>query len=165
MSVTTGPLGGDQDLVVELAQLVIEQTAPEELLLFDETAREYFQDPDRVLDPRRHDEAVGFGLDLALITPVVLAVVTPVVKFLLSVATDVAKEQVGPVVRQWVRGLFRRVHVDSTDVPGPAEPALTQEQARQVRTIAHDRARQLGMAEAQADLLADAVVGGMLVAG
>ena len=49
-------------LVAQLAEAVLAQAAPEELVVFDETAEEYFQDPDRVLSARGGDEAVGFGL-------------------------------------------------------------------------------------------------------
>ena len=42
----------ERSVVEELARLVLEQAAPEELVLFEETSAEYFADPDRVLDPR-----------------------------------------------------------------------------------------------------------------
>jgi hypothetical protein len=152
----------DEQLVRELAQVVLEQTAPEELLLFDETATEYFADPQGVLAARGRDEPVGFGLDLAMVTPVVLAALTPVVQFLLSVATDAVKQEVRPVLVRWVRALLQKEQdPPEADVP---TPALTPHQAAHVRQLSRDRAMQLGMSQADAELLADSVVGGMAVA-
>lgn len=151
----------DEHLVRELAQVVLEQTAPEELLLFDETAAEYFADPQGVLEARGRDEPVGFGLELAMVTPVVLAVLTPVVQFLLSAAADALKQEVRPVLVRWVRALFHKGQAPAQEqVP---TPALTAAQAAHVRQLAHDRAIQLGMSKGDADLLADSVIGGMAV--
>ena len=58
----------ERDLVGELARAVVERVAPEELGLFEETEADYFRDPGLVLRAGRRDEAVGFGLDLALLT-------------------------------------------------------------------------------------------------
>ncbi|MGB7981506.1 MAG: hypothetical protein WCF36_12020 [Candidatus Nanopelagicales bacterium] len=150
----------DEQLVRELAQSVLQQTAPEELLLFDETAAEYFADPPGVLDARGRDEPVGFGLELAMVTPVVLAALTPVVQYLLAVAADALKVEVRPVVVRWVRALLHHGQDPGETAP---TPALTPAQAARVRQLSRDRAVQLGMSQADADLLADSVVGGMAV--
>ena len=63
----------EQALVTELARATAEDTAPEELLLFDTTAEDYWADPQAVLSPTRRGEAVGFGIDAALLTPLLLA--------------------------------------------------------------------------------------------
>jgi hypothetical protein len=151
----------DEQLVRELAESVLEQTAPDELLLFDEVAAEYFADPQGVLEARGRDEPVGFGLDLAMVTPVVLAVLTPVVQFLLSAAADAVKQEVRPVLVRWVRALLHK----EQDTPGARAPtaALTSEQAAHVHQLSRDRAIQLGMSQPDADLLADSIVGGMAV--
>ncbi len=168
----TGPgEPGDRALLEELARLALEGVAPEELVLFDETAEEYFRDPDAVLNPRRRDESVGFGLDAALLTPYLLAVATPVLTFLLDTVAKTAKEEAAPVVRDLVRRLFRKVLPSSAEPrPGGAEPAdradaLSPDQAAEVRRIALSRASDLGLPAEQARLLADSVVGGLVVAG
>ena len=150
----------EQDLVAQLAQVVVAQTAPDEILLFDVTAQEYFSDPDAVLDPRRREEQVGFGLDLAMMTPVVLAVVTPVIHYLLSIAVEVLKEHMRPAAKEWVRHLLGRGEGKDAEAESPT---LTQDQIRHVRELAAGSAVRLGMSPADADLLADAVVGGMVV--
>lgn len=150
----------NEQLIRDLAQVVLEQTAPDELLIFDETAAEYFADPQGVLSARGRDEAVGFGLDLAMVTPVVLAVLTPVVQFLIDIATDALQQEGRPLVAGWVRALLHR----GKPVPDTPEPALTQAQVAHVRQLTRDRGVQLGMSQADAELLADSVVGGMAVA-
>lgn len=178
---TIGPMTPDRALVEDLARSVLEQAAPEELVIFEDTAEEYFRDPDAVLDPKRRDEAVGFGLDVALLTPYVLAVATPVLTFLLNAAADAAKKEAIPVVGDLVRRLFRRFRRDdyaaddapddAPDEAGKARPAgegpvaLTPEQADRVREVAMARAADLGLPEQTQRLLAESVVGGLVVAG
>jgi len=170
---TIGAMTPDRALVEDLARSVLEQAAPEELVIFEDTAEEYFRDPDAVLDPKRRDEAVGFGLDVALLTPYVLAVATPVLTFLLNAAADAAKKEATPVVGDLVRRLFRRFRRDddAADEAGKARPAgegpvaLTPEQADRVREVAMARAADLGLPEQTQRLLAESVVGGLVVAG
>jgi hypothetical protein len=161
-SVERLPPEAETELVAELARLALEQAAPEELVLFPETAEEYFKDPQAVLDPKRRDEALGFGLDLAMLTPFVLAVATPVIRFLASTVAEAAGQEAKPLVTRLVRRLLRR----PDPAPEATEPAppLSTDQVRQVREIAYQRAKNLGLDEDQAVLLADSVVGG-LVAG
>src|SRR5512144_1176196 len=83
----------ERALVKQLAQTVVGRAAPEELVVFDETVEEYFQDPYQVLRARGRDEAVGFGLELGLLTPYVLAIASAVVNFLVSTIADSAREE------------------------------------------------------------------------
>lgn len=165
----------DEELVRELAQIALSEVAPEELAIFDETADEFFADPDAVLSPDHRDEAVGFGLDAALATPFVLAVVMPVVQYLMATVADAAKDEASTTVKGLVKRLFRRVRggegAESPAKPPPAgdvtardddEDGLTADEAAQVRAIAYDQALAVGLPEKQARLLADAVGGGVL---
>lgn len=163
----------DEELVRELAQIALSQVAPEELAIFDETADEFFADPDAVLAPQHRDEAVGFGLDAALATPFVLAVVMPVIHYLVSTVADAAKDEASTTVKSLVKRLFRRLGNDAeapkakppggeVRKPGDDDDGLTADEAAQVRAIAYDRALAVGLPEAQARLLADAVGGGVL---
>ena len=156
-------LDADRSLVEELAQLVLEQAAPEELVIFDESAAEYFANPQRVLDPKRRDEAVGFGLELAMVTPYVFAVVTSCFGFLLktvaeTATSEAAKPAIGDLLRRFVRrGPGAKPESDAA--------VLSKDQAAGVREVAFGRAKDLGLSEEQARLLADAVLGGLNVAG
>jgi hypothetical protein len=153
------PPEAENELVVELAQLALEKAAPEELVLFQETAEEYFRDPQAVLDPGRRDEALGFGLELAMLTPYVLAVATSVIRFLASTVAEATGEEAKPMVTGLVRRLLRRPEPPSGSA-GEAPP-LSAGQARQVRDIAFQNAKRLGLDDDQAALLADSVVGGL----
>src|ERR1700750_1185110 len=51
----------EQALVRALAEAALEQAAPEELAVFDETAEEYFAAPEAVLNPKRRDEEAPSG--------------------------------------------------------------------------------------------------------
>ena len=149
-------------LASELAALSLEDAAPEELALFPEISEEYFRDPDGVIGARSRDEAVGFGLDIAMLTPYFLAVATPVVQLLASVVQESAREEVKAPVATAIRRLLRRD--GNATAGGDAQAALSREQARQVRQTAYDQARTLGMDEERAGLLADSLVGRLLVA-
>ncbi|WP_146842617.1 hypothetical protein [Cellulomonas composti] len=166
----------DERLTVELTGLVLEREAPDELVLLDGTSTEYFDDPQAALAVRSRDEALGFGLELALLTPYVLAIASAVVQVLVEVAKgvlgDAAKKELTPHVVTWVRRVMRRDEPAAGTVPdgagegaGEAGPALTAQQARSVHDLAHRRALDLGLDENRAALLADAVVGGLVVAG
>jgi hypothetical protein len=143
----------DRQLVTELAGSVVARLAPEELPVLPMVAADYFADPAGTLRPRDRDQPLGFGMDLALLAPYALAVATPVVQFLTSLATDIVKDQAKdaakPVVHDLVRRMCRR---------GPESIALTPAQARWVHDTSVRNALALGLPHEQARLLADALV-------
>jgi hypothetical protein len=163
----------ERDLTGGLARAVVGCVAPEELGLFEETEADYFRDPGLLLRAGRRDEAVGFGLDLALLTPYVLVVATAVVRFLGGVVGDAvrdeARDELKPVIAGWARRRLRRDDPAAAGRPGPAghdrAPGLTAEQAREVRQVALRQAKQSGLDDEKAALLADAFVGALLVNG
>jgi len=150
-----------EELVAEFARHVLQTAAPDELVLFDETAAEYFNDPEAVLHPRHREESVGFGLDLQMLTPYVLAVVTPVIGFLMSIVAETAQEVSRPHVVRLVRRLFRKRDM-APEAASQSVPALTSSQAQQIRQITFERGKGLGLDEDRAKLLADCVVGGLV---
>jgi len=147
----------EQELVTALAELALEQAAPEELAVFPETADEYFRDPEATLHPRQREEAVGFGLELALLTPYLMVVVTHVVRMLASLIEQSVEEELKPSVAQLVHKLFRRADQTAAEPGGPAP--LTPNQLRRLRDTAYERGIGLGLDEPRASLLADSVVG------
>jgi hypothetical protein len=154
----------EEALVRQLAQQVLETTAPEELAIFDETAEEYFADPEGVLEAKGRDEAVGFGLELALLTPYILAVARAVIQLLATMVGDAVKKEGQPAVNGFIRRLFGR-HDPGTPAPAALSPAaLTPDQLAAVRKVALERARLIGLKEDRAALLADAIAGGISVA-
>lgn len=149
----------DRALIAELTELVLAQAAPDELAVFDETSQEYFADPQGALTAASKDSAVGFGLELAMITPVALAVGTAVMQALVGYATERAAAAGSKSLSGIIRRLLRK------GPPRPDDIALTPGQARYVRQVAFERARALGMPEHQAGLLADSFVGAIVTAG
>jgi hypothetical protein len=101
------------ELTRELARLALHRAAPDELAIFDDLVVEYFADPQAALHAVDRDETLGFGLDLTLLTPYVLAVAGYVLPLLNDMMTEVAKSREarwsGPGSAGW-----------STARPGPA---------------------------------------------
>ncbi|GAA3590291.1 hypothetical protein GCM10022419_086090 [Nonomuraea rosea] len=157
------PPDAENALVAELARLVLEESAPEELVLFQENAAEYFRDPRAVPAARSRDEPVGFGLDLVMLTPYVLAVSVPVVQFLVTTMAEAVAAESATHVVGLVRRRFRRKEAAPAldAAPGGVEP-LSREQLREVREVAYRAAQGVKLGDEQAKLLADAVVGGLV---
>jgi hypothetical protein len=169
------PSEAERKLVDQLSLIMLQQIAPEELVLYDETAEEYFRDPELTMQPKPKDEAVGFGLELAMYTPCVLAIATAAVRFLATAVANAAHDELSdelkPIVADSVRRLFRRqpsqpkaAH-SSTDVDQKLSRTLSPETGREIRRIALQRARQSGIDDERAALLADALVGALFVQG
>jgi hypothetical protein len=148
----------DQALIAELTELALSQAAPDELALFDETAQEFFADPQAALSASSKDTAVGFGLELVMITPVALAVGGYVLQALASLLSERALTAGGRSASSMLRRLLRK---------GPPDPhlTLTPEQTQYVRQVALERANALGMPPQQAHLLADSFVGALVTTG
>jgi hypothetical protein len=149
----------DRDLVRALTAAALEVAAPEELVVLEETAAEFFADRRALLHPKDRDDPVGFGIDVGLIAPYVLAVATPVVKFLLDTVAGAAEDAAKPMVVDAARRLIRRPRGGPD---GDGTVPLTLDQVRHARAIAYDEARRLGLAEDQCLLLADSVAGGLV---
>jgi hypothetical protein len=154
----TAAVNDDNELIAELAQLALGSVAPDELMVFDETAQEYFADPEAALSASGGDAAVGFGLELAMITPIALSVGAVVMQAIVDNLTGRAVSAGGTGLAALARRVFRRGSQ-------PADLTLTHAQAQQVRFTAFERARALGLPDAQAHLLADSFVGSIATAG
>jgi hypothetical protein len=152
-----GPDSDAQALAVELTAAALARLAPEELVVLDESAAEYFADPAAAL---RGDEdtPLGSGISVEMLTPYLLSaagVVLPILgEILKGVVTDMAKEPLSA----WVRRLIKR---------NPAEPpgsiALDGAQAARVRQAVVDQCGLAGLASGQAALIADATIGSLHV--
>jgi len=148
----------DQELVVEFAGLVVERLAPEEMPIFSDVTADYFAAEERVTERRRRDEPLGFGVDLALLTPYVLAVSGVVVQFLGSLATDLVKDATKPVAQNLVRRMLDQLTGRPTE---EAAIVLDPAQLTAIRDASYTQACALGLPQDRAALLADAVVGNL----
>jgi hypothetical protein len=156
----------DDALVAALARASVERAAPEELPLFRATSDAYFDDPAALERQRSRDEMLGFGVETAvmLVTPVALAVAKDVIEFIgTHLRARAEKEGAGAIDHVLDRLLRRDDEPASLAVPtGPAE--LTDEQLEQVRTLALEKAKQLKLSDAKAELLAESLVGSLATA-
>ena len=129
----------------ELAELIVGQVAPEEQELFGVFSDVYRRDPRRFMaGGAGRDEMLGFGVGeaAALLTPVVLAAVGEVTRYLAELG---------------LAGWLRRKRLD--------RDALSSEQLARVRQIVLEKCKRAGVAEDRSDLLADAVVGALNAGG
>lgn len=150
------------ELTNELAQLVLERAAPDELLLYDDMATEYFRDPSKALSQTRRDESLGFGLELVMLTPYVISVAQTVLKWLAQTAVESAMKEAAPAVSDYVKRLIRR---GKKDHPEESEViALTAPQLREVRSVAYEQATAAGLDSDKAGLIADSTVGALITA-
>lgn len=154
----------NKELINELARDMVMQIAPQELPLFRANSEAYFKDPEKTLKSQSaKDEMLGFGAGDAviLLTPIILATLNDVVKF---VSEEVKKSVEGESAgwfHQMIKAMFnkyRPLEVDNKKKPA----ALTAEQLVHVHKIAFSKARQLKLSEDRAKILADAVVGSLV---
>jgi hypothetical protein len=168
VGVEEGPPLAEQvpdDVVAEVARELVVRTAPEELPLFRATSDAYFENPDKALERRGgKDEMLGFGVEAAaiLITPIALDVAKRVALLLASQFRDAVKKESGEAIGDFVHDLFHRSEAEAERA---APPPLTPEQLEEVRDVAFERARQLDLPEDRANILADAVIGGLAAPG
>jgi hypothetical protein len=162
----------ERDLIAEMSRDVVAEVAPDELSLFRMNSSAYFKNPKKALESQEaKDDALGFGIEAAvpLLTPIVIAVVSEVITHLeQSLSTHLASGAEG-AVSGGLRSVFKRGG-KGTAAPAQLSPAqlspaqLSPAQLAEVRDIAFKKARQLKLPETQAAMLADSVVGGLVVA-
>jgi hypothetical protein len=153
----------DRVLVVEVSRDLVASLAPGEMAVFRPVSNAYFDDPGR-LSSETGDAMLGFGPGevVMLLTPIVLSVMGEVIGYLRSDIAKALPRAMTDTVEDGLRGVFRKFH-GAGGAPAPV-PGLTHEQLSRVRAIAFEKARQGGMSENRAQLLADATVGCLVLA-
>jgi len=147
-------IDGEEDL----ARWVTAQVAPEEEELFGVINDAYRADPDRfAAGGKDGDEMLGFGVEAvaALMTPVVLAAVAEVARYLATQVGDAVR------VRLWLRR-GRPAPAAAVDVD---VPRLDDTQLAHVREIVLGKCAQAGVENGRSQLLADSVVGALRANG
>lgn len=110
------------DLVVDLARSVVLAHYPQEAELFDSVLAEYAEAPERLVTSLR--APVGMGVDLALMTPYVLAAAGAVAGVVLEKVAEAAVDSArARLVRVWRR--LRGGVATSEEVAQAAEDATT----------------------------------------
>jgi hypothetical protein len=152
----------DQDaLVAGLARATVERAAPEELPLFGPTSEAFFEDPASLERGDRGDRMLGFGVDaaLVLVTPAALSVAKEVVGFIVGQVRARLKDEGEGAVQRTLDRIFDRGAPETAGEPKP--PELSDAQLERVRVLALEKAEQLKLPEAKAQLLADSLVGSL----
>jgi hypothetical protein len=173
--------GSERERTRELAREAVRRLAPQEMMFFEETADAYFEDPVRASWKARA-EPLGIGIDALAVGSWTL--------FVLPVASSVVGNIVTDHVREahrrgWWRRRRTRANVRTGGAPaddaagGPTgsagNPYAAPDAARSaapegpgpvnlelLRRVAYDRSVTLGLPPDQAQLLADAVLGGVV---
>jgi hypothetical protein len=105
------------------------------------------------------EEKLGFGVGdaVTILTPIALAAVTEVLKYIGERVIKTAKEEGAELASNTVKRLFKRFQSEERD--GLKSPLhLSQEHMIEIRRIVLEKARQLRLSEAQREKLADEVV-------
>ena len=155
----------ERAVVTDVARAVLAQASPQELPLLRLTSEAYFADPDAALKKTRgSEEMIGFGGEYAVaLAPIVLAMVSEAVRYILREVGKSVVSQGASAAGDYVKRLFHPAHDGGADGAGGVTP-LTSLQLAEVRKRAYEKARQLDVGEAQAQLLADSLVGTLLPA-
>jgi hypothetical protein len=146
----------DESLLRDLAQPLVAELSPaEDEELFPLLSEAHFADPDAYADEDQRSGPLAFGLPelTVLLTPVVLAALTEVVRYIAGVAVAKGWRATSRAIRR----LFGRKPID----PLPPEETLdlTPEQWAEIHRIVERVALRGGVGADQAGAIADAVVG------
>jgi hypothetical protein len=153
------PASEFDQLSVEFGRDIILRAAPQELPLYRRLSQAYLQAPGTIhANTGGKDEMLGFGLGEAVtyLTPVVLPVLSSVIKFLAEEIKSSIHDQ--HLIGDALRRIFGKV---GTATPEGATIALTREQLISVRKLVLEKAQALHLKDQQASLLADSIIGSL----
>jgi len=148
----------DEQTVVQWCRIVVAEVAPGELPLMAELSRAHFGGGITMDSPDR-DALLGFGVDaaVALATPALLMVCQKLWDALSQKAAEATLESVGTLLHRLRRRLGRQIsQLATADGFSPAELEL-------IRSTALDASAGLGLSEDRRRLLADAIVGSLIL--
>jgi hypothetical protein len=142
-----------KEVVSDFAEAVVTQLAPQELPIFPAVCKAYFDDPIKSLQTlTSEDRVLGFGLDpsAALLTPVVLAVVSEAFQVLLQIAEKAVEDGLGGQIGEIVKRMLSKGGSSQHLV-------LTKGQIRSVHRKVLETAKKLKLSGDKSAVLADAV--------
>jgi hypothetical protein len=151
-----------RELIDSTSRDIVAQLAPQELSLFPGISDEYFRNPDKARKLREHsDGMVGFGgVEIALLTPVVLMIATEVVKFALEPVKKGLADLIGDVFKQWIG----RFQAGSRASEKPTTAALSPERLKEARDYGLRVARELKLSDLQAAMVVDSTITKLMIA-
>ena len=142
------------ELVREIGRDVVTQLAPQELPIFSAASEAYFSNPGNATKRiQSEDRVLGFGLEptAALLTPVVLAILSEMFQFLVQIAKKAVEEGLETELSEVIKRMFTRFACSKS-------PVLTKEQITLIHGKVLLAARDLRLSDDQAASIANAVV-------
>jgi hypothetical protein len=148
-----------QELVRQLAEDAVAAISAPQAELFAVVAPAYLQNPAKMLEAGQRDETLGIGVGVAetLLIAAAIYVADAVIEQLISRATDAGLDRTRSRVGRW----WSRKSKKDDPVPESVFP-VTSVTAETLRETALEKGIQAGLAQPQAQLLADAIVGNLL---
>lgn len=153
----------DEDaLVAQLTRASLEEAAPEEIDVFEKDAAGWLAGTH--VPGRAEDEMVGFGVETAavLLTPYVVAAAKAAVRYVAGVLAESADAELRPRIVGWVRRLLGHDEPEKTPA-GPTTAGLPLDVVTRVRAETLRTCLDMGLPEADAALVSDAVAGRLAV--
>ncbi|MBQ1076185.1 hypothetical protein KBX06_23950 [Micromonospora sp. C31] len=149
----------DRSLLVDLARPMVERFSPGEGDLFPLLSEAHFADPDAYAESARRSGPLAFGLPevLVLLTPVTLAAMTEVVRYVVERGMHKGHRVTSAALRRAFRAAPRQRGASEAETEAPLE--LTGQEWSEVRRIVERVAVRGGVDPDRAALIADAVVG------
>jgi hypothetical protein len=151
------PNGLSWQAMADLSRDVVASRIANELPHFDAVLADFRKDPKKTVKAQSLKAPVGVGVDLALLTPYLLAILSFLFGLVAEAAAEQAAKAIGQSTRERLSGLLRRRRQGPKAV---AEP-LTPDQEREVAEVLRVRAEGLGLNPERARQLAEIVIGAL----
>lgn len=153
----------DKDFINELSKKLVVEFAPEEIDMFDELAKEYYENPGPPDKSNQADDPLGLGLDLALsvVTPVALTMATAVLNFVMKSTLDAVKNETSERIQGQVKRLFSGID-DKDNNESELRIQIKPEEIKTLRRIAIQEAQKFGYIEG-AEQMADELIRPLMI--
>jgi hypothetical protein len=151
-----------RELIDSTSRDIVAQLAPQELPLFQDMSDEYFRNPGKARKLQESsDGMVGFGgVEVALLTPLVLTIAMEVIKFVL----EPVKTSLAGFIGDFFKQLMRRFQVDSQVTEKATAAALSPERLKEARDYGLKVARELKLSDVQAAMVVDSMIAKLVIA-
>jgi len=153
-----------QEYIKAISKNMVSEFAPEELELFDELIAEYFADPTPPdLTESDNDDELAFGIGevMTAVTPAAAAMASAALTFVLTQFTEAVETESAEIIKARIKGILNPNVNAEEEIAQPE--ALTQEQLVMIRDLARKQAKKFGMKSRQANKLAEALVGSIVL--
>ena len=158
------------ELVDDLGKEIVTSLAPYELPVYRANRDAFFENPEKAVESSSDKEdMLAFGSvasGATFLTPVILSVVSEVVKYLVGVIKETARTEGAPLLSDTVKSYFVKLRqkVQPASQPAPEELSLSDAELRLIHKLAYEKGIQSKLNEASARALAESLVGSIVLA-